>query len=171
MKFLSENETKDAEHWFNEAARVARQATCLKARCGSVIVKGDEIIGEGYNGPPLDDEASRTCPQEYTQSLKPLFDKTCCVHAEWCAVLDACKRNPSKIAGSRLYFMRVNETGELTKAGDPYCTVCSRLTMEAGVAEFALWQKDGMAVWPLDEYNRESYAFFTKESRARNLTN
>ncbi|GEM_PF-169974 len=164
MKFLAENEVKDAENWFNEAARIARQAKCLKARCGSVIVSDGVIIGEGYNGPPLDDEASRTCSREYTQTLKPLFDKTCCIHAEWRAVLDASKRNPDKLAGSRLYFMRVNGDGELTKAGEPYCTVCSRFTMEAGVAEFALWQEQGMAVWPLKEYNTESYAFFTREN-------
>ena len=164
MKVLLQDEAKEAEHWFDEAARVARQAKCLKAHCGSVIVKDGEIIGEGYNGPPLDDESSRTCTQEYTQTLKPLFDKTCCIHAEWRAVLDACRRNSDKIAGSRLYFMRVNKDGELTKAGDPYCTVCSRLTMEAGIAEFALWREQGMVVWLLAEYNQESYMFFTKES-------
>ena len=160
MHILAGSEASEAERWFDEAALVARQAKCFKAHCGTVIVKNGEIIGTGYNGPPLDQESNRTCGQILSQERKPLYDRTCCVHAEWRAVFDAAKRNHDKLTGSRLYFMRVDADGMPTRAGDPFCTVCSRLTMEAGISEFALWRPNGIAVWPADEYDRDSRAFF-----------
>jgi deoxycytidylate deaminase len=60
MKNLTNTiEEKDAIKWMNEAGKVAQQALCLKAKCGTVIVSGNEIIGRGYNAPPLDKEENR----------------------------------------------------------------------------------------------------------------
>jgi hypothetical protein len=56
--------------------------------------------------------------------------------------------------------MRIDEAGNFTDAGDPFCTVCSRLTMEAGVGEFALYNNGGADVYPLCEYNAKSYAAY-----------
>jgi hypothetical protein len=78
------------------------------------------------------------------------------VHAEWRAVIDACKRGGINVEGSRLYFMRIDKDGNFTDAGDPFCTVCSRLTMESGVSEFALWNAQGADVYDLAEYDRKS---------------
>jgi len=161
MKFLEGADAEEAQTFFMAAAKCAEKATCRKSYCGSVIVSGGEIIGEGYNSPAGELEENRTCEAVYTSTKKPLFDKTCCIHAEWRAILDACKRNPEKIPGSRLYFMRIDDQGNVLKSGEPYCTVCSRLTLEAGIAEFALWQEKGMAVWDAAEYDRASYAYFT----------
>ncbi len=50
-------------------------------------------IGRGHNSPPDDDETQRTREVgDYNYEVKPKYDKTCCVHAEWNAILDACKR-------------------------------------------------------------------------------
>jgi deoxycytidylate deaminase len=146
--------------YFTAAAEVAQRATCHNGHCGTVIVWCGEIIGEGYNGPAFNDEANRTCDTVYDLSVKPKFDKTCCTHAEWRAILDACKRNPDKIDGSVLYFMRVNDAGEFTDAGDPYCTTCSRLTLESGIGEFALWNRGGADIYDASEYNQKSYDYF-----------
>jgi hypothetical protein len=91
---------------------------------------------------------------------KPKYDKTCCVHAEWRAVIDACKRNADKIGGLVLYFMRIDEEGNFTDAGEPFCTTCSRFTMEAGISEFVLWNDDGADLYPLAEYDQKSYEFY-----------
>lgn len=41
---------------FQLAAEVAAHAKCKRARCGSVVVTAaGEVIGKGYNAPPLDD--------------------------------------------------------------------------------------------------------------------
>lgn len=155
---------EDAEEhlaYFAAAAQIAQRATCLRAQCGSIIVKDGEIIGRGYNSPPLDNESNRTCLNVYPEDqIKPRYDKTCCIHAEWRAILDACKRHPNKIAGSTLYFMRPGYQGVFTDAGEPYCTTCSRLAMEAGISYFALWNENLVCLYECAEYDRLSYKFF-----------
>ena len=164
MKYLQNKDEEQAIKWMKEAATVARKALCLKAKCGTVILKDGEIIGQGYNAPPLDDEKNRTCLDEYDFSGKPRYDHTCCMHAEWRAVLDAVRRNPEKVKGSQLYFVRVDGEGNIKKSGEPYCTVCSRFALHVGIAEFFLWKDKSICSFPTDEYNTLSYAY--KDSTA-----
>lgn len=154
------------EKWFKEAAKTALQATCRRALCGAVIVKDDEVIGYGFNAPPLNDEGNRTCDAVWNRNKKPKYDLTCCVHAEWNAILDACKRAGSRIEGSTLYFMRTNENGEFTDAGKPFCTVCSRLALQSGVKLFGLWN-GGPEMIDTVEYNRSSYEFHSGSPSAQ----
>jgi deoxycytidylate deaminase len=154
------NITDRHEYFFHEAMLVAREATCLRARCGSVVVSKDGIvIGRGFNAPPLSDENQRKCSETYLSTRKPKSDRTCCVHAEWNAILNASINNGLHVAGSTLYFMRVDEDGNMTNAGEPYCTVCSRLALQSGVSVFGLWE-DGPRMIPTDEYNEMSYSYF-----------
>lgn len=101
------------------------------------------------------------CAAPLDTSIKQSNDKTCCVHAEWNAILDAVKHHPDLVSGSTLYFMRVNEAGEFTEAGEPYCTVCSRLALESGIATFGLWN-DGPEMIDTAAYNQRSYAYFER---------
>jgi len=39
MIYLSGAEEKEAAQYLNEAAKIALKSTCLRAKCGSVIVK------------------------------------------------------------------------------------------------------------------------------------
>ena len=154
-------EVLDIRYFFEAAAEEAEKATCLRAKCGSVVVsKSGVILGRGYNAPPLGDETQRQCEAEPDLTKKPKYDKTCCVHAEWNAVIDAlANTQKGKLEGAWLYFMRVDEWGNFTDAGDPYCTTCSRFTMQAGVSEFALWNDGGAEVYTLPEYNQVSYEY------------
>ncbi len=146
--------------YFEDAATVAKYATCYRARCGSVIVsKRNVIIGRGYNAPPLGDETQRTCDVEYHTDKKPKSDKTCCVHAEWNAIIDALKNYPEEIEGSTLYFMRIAGDNSFTEAGDPYCTVCSRLALQSGIRWFGLWN-GGPQMIDTKKYNLLSYDFY-----------
>lgn len=146
--------------FFEEAQQVAQQATCHRARCGSVIVAKDgTIIGRGFNAPPNNDESQRMCDVKLDKSIKQNNDKTCCVHAEWNAILDALKHHPSEITGSTLYFMRVNDSGEFTEAGEPYCTVCSRLALQSGIETFGLWN-GGPDMIATEIYNQKSYEYY-----------
>ncbi|MFH0873955.1 MAG: deaminase [Candidatus Komeilibacteria bacterium] len=135
-----------AEKWLQEAANSAKQALCHQAKCGCVIVKDDEVIGRGYNAPPLDSEANRRCDLD-----------SCCVHAEWRAIMDTLRHHPDMILGSTLYFTRVDNTGTILKSGQPYCTVCSRLALDVGIITFVLWHEAGITEYPTAEYNRLSY--------------
>ncbi len=159
MNNLKGVEEKEAKAWLAKAAEVARKSFCLNRKCGTVIVKDGELIGEGYNAPPLDDVSKRRCLVTYDFPQKPNFDRTCCVHAEWRAIIDALRRNPEKVKGSRLYFTGLDENDNLKKSGKPSCTVCSRMSLDVGIAEFVLWHEQGICVYPTDEYNELSYEY------------
>jgi deoxycytidylate deaminase len=155
MKYLSGAEEEEAIKWMEEAAKIAQSALCLRAKCGTVIVSDGNIIGKGYNAPPLDDLKNALCDTERGERGK--HDRTCCMHAEWRAILDGVKRNPNRMVGSQLYFTRVNENGEILKSGEPYCSVCSRLALDAGVSEFVLWHEKGICSYDTTEYNKLSF--------------
>jgi deoxycytidylate deaminase len=157
MEMLIQENANDSLRWLDAAAEKAKEALCLRAKCGSVIVKNGEIIGAGYNAPPQDNLAFRTCMNEYELPKNYRYDHTCCMHAEWRAIFDALKNHPDKIKGSTLYFNRVDENGQPKKSGKPYCTVCSRLALDNGVEYFVLRHEDGVGVYPTDEYDRLSY--------------
>jgi deoxycytidylate deaminase len=148
------------EEYFTQAAQVATKATCHRARCGAVIVSSDGIVvGRGFNAPPLGDESQRACGTVYHSDKKPKSDKTCCVHAEWNAILNALRDYPDKVSGATLYFMRIDDDGEFTQAGDPYCTVCSRLALQSGIKTFGLWN-NGPQMYDTGLYNLKSYEHF-----------
>jgi len=43
------------------AIEVAKNSTCLRSKCGSIIIKDNKIIGKGYNSPPNEIESQRRC--------------------------------------------------------------------------------------------------------------
>lgn len=149
------------EDYFKKAAEIAEKALCLHDKCGAVVVLDSKIIGEGYNGPACDSISNRKCNIDLINSLKPKSDRTCCVHAEWRAIVDAVRRK-GDIRESTLYFTRVDENGNILKSGQPYCTVCSRLALDTGVKYFALWHDAGIKLYDANEYNELSYKFHTQ---------
>lgn len=159
------------EEWFEEARRVASHALCDRDKCGAVIVQNDVIIGSGYNAPPQDDLHNKKCHLDLVLSDKPKSDRTCCVHAEWRAILDAVKKSKD-LHGSTLYFTRVKTDGSIAPAnGVPYCTVCSRLALETGISFFALYTKEGVVIYNTKEFNELSYLFHQKANYLSEKTN
>jgi deoxycytidylate deaminase len=159
MKFLSGEEKKKAIEYMEKAAEIALNSSCIRSKCGSIIVKDGEIIGSGFNSPPAEMENQRRCRENKKDLHEKVTDKTCCVHAEQRAMIDALKRNPEKILGSRLFFIRLDEQGNIKRAGKPYCTICSKMALDIGIAEFVLWHKEGICVYNTDEYNKISFQF------------
>jgi len=139
------------------ALEQARAATCRRAKCGSVIVSSDLVIGAGMNGPPGQLASQQRCLRRH--ELAPGFksDTTCCIHAEQRAIMEALRHHPGRVVGARLYFVRLNAAGQLGVAGRPYCTHCSKLALDAGLAEFVLWQSQGITVYDAIEYNDLSF--------------
>ena len=90
---------------------------------------------------------------------KRVTDKTCCMHAEQRAIMDAMKRNPEELHGSRIYFIRLSEDGRIAKSGKPYCTICSKMSLDSGIKEFVLLHDDGICVYDTEEYNALSYQY------------
>jgi len=154
---------KEAKHWMSEASKEARQSICLRSKCGAVIVKNEEIIGVGHNSPPADSESQRRCLVEKNTLHKKITDKTCCVHAEQRAIINTLTKNPEKIKGAELYFIRLDEKNQEEKSGQPYCTICSKMALDVGISKFFLWHKEGIHGYPTDKYNQLSYKYTGSE--------
>jgi len=157
MIILSGEEAKKAFKYIDDAATAAAYACCFRSKCGSVIVKDDQVIGKGYNSPPLDTKLEYCLKDSLPANFKS--DKTCCMHAEQRAIIDALQHHPEKLPGSRLYFIRLDEQGNKKKSGEPYCTICSKFTLDNGVAEFVLYKEEGICVYDTVEYNELSFRF------------
>ena len=137
---------------------MAKLSMCKRGKIGAVVVLDGEIIGRGYNAPPNDDEENRMCHTDYRTSAKPKTDRTCCVHAEWRAIIGAI-RNKGDISGSTIYVAGVDNNGATRNSSKPYCTVCSRLTLDTGIKYFVLKHEDGIKTYDTKEYNKLSYDF------------
>ncbi|MEK6809595.1 MAG: hypothetical protein AABY40_02900, partial [Nanoarchaeota archaeon] len=153
MKIFCGEEEIQALEYIAKAAEIALSSTCGRSRCGSIIVKESSIIGGGYNSPPKNLESQKRCSCAKDSYHKKVTDKTCCIHAEQRAIMDALQHHPDKIAGSRLYFIRLDEQGNKKRSGDPYCTICSKFSLDAGLSEFVLWREEGICVYDTMEYN------------------
>ena len=146
------------EGWLEEVIEQAKFSTCQRSKCGSIIVKDNEIIGQGFNSPTANLESQRRCKnRKLSERFKS--DRTCCVHAEQRAIMDALRRNPIKITGSVLYFIRLDSNNRPEVAGEPYCTICSKMALDTGVAGFALWQNDSWKIYDTEKYNTLSYNY------------
>lgn len=157
MRILEGIGRAEAAIYMGVAQKIALSSPCLKSHCGSVIIKEGVIIGRGFNSPPLNRPIERCIKDCLSKNFKS--DRHCCVHAEQRAVMDALRRNSARIPGSRLYFARTDLKGERLFAGRPYCTICSKTVLDAGVSEFALWHPEGICVYDTEEYNTLSFAY------------
>ena len=159
MKHLSDTDEIIALKYLDKAIILAEKATCKRSKCGSVIVKSGKIIGGGFNSPPKDYKEQERCSCSKDLYHKKVTDKTCCVHAEQRAIMDALKKNPDKLPGSRLYFIRIDKDGVPSDAGEPYCTICSKMALDVGISEFVLRHNKRLCVYETKEYNTLSFQY------------
>lgn len=159
MELLSGEEYETALKYLKESARHAKEATCQRAKGGSVIVKNNEVIGNGFNSPPANLETQRRCSHDKNKLHRKVTDKTCCIHAEQRAIFDALKNNPTKLAGSTIYFTRIDENNKILASGNPYCTICSKSALDVGISFFILLNENGICKYSTEEYNKLSYEY------------
>lgn len=140
----------------SDCVDLAHQSTCKRSRCGAIIVSecGTMTIGEGYNSQPCNVDAE--C---FKDSLPANFksDKTCCIHAEQRAIVNALKNFPDKVNGSTLYFVRLDEKGQPKPSGEPYCTICSKMALDVGISRFVLFHKNSEDTGWLKSYEANYY--------------
>jgi deoxycytidylate deaminase len=161
MRIISDpKELAFVEKTYARIAELAKTAGCHDWQCAAVIVGADgKTAGEGVNSPPSNLESERRCHANKTLLHPKVSDKSCCIHAEQRAVMDALKRNPAKLSGSTLYYCRLGKNGKLALSGEPWCTICSKMALDAGVAEFVLKKAEGYVAYATDEYNRLSFSY------------
>lgn len=120
-----------------------------------MLAKNGKIIGQGWNSPPGDICIKKCFKDDLPKDFKS--DKTCCIHAEDRAIRNALARAPSEVRGSQLFFIRLDDKNEMQIAGKPYCTMCSKLALDVGIAEFVLWHEQGITAYGAEEYNLISF--------------
>lgn len=156
MKVLKEkDEIMYAIKWFARAGEEAEKSTCHRKRCGTVIVKNNRIIGKGYNSPPGDKTLKKCLKDSLPKKFKS--DRTCCVHAEQRAIMDALRHYPHEVEGATLYFVKINKKNKIEYSGKPYCTICSKMSLDVKIKRFVLWHKSGITIYDTEEYNRISF--------------
>lgn len=139
---------------FNQLVEVAKNSTCCRSKCGSIILSDEEVIGIGYNSQPCN-VVGECFKDDLDKDFKS--DKTCCIHAEQRAIFEALKNHPDKIVGSTLFFIRLDEHDHAKRSGEPYCTICSKMALDVGISKFCLWHAEGWTAYDTDYYNRLSF--------------
>lgn len=160
MRILKGEEEKQALKFFDKAAEMAKKSLCHRARCGAIIVKNGVMVAEGFNAPPQNSDERRTCLNEYEIPGGFRHDRTCCIHAEQRAALNAAKQGKD-LTGGRVYFVFLDEAGRKIKVSDIKCTICSRVILDAGVSEWAVYAPDGVRIYGVAEFDAFSYGHKT----------
>ncbi|MGV8152001.1 MAG: hypothetical protein ACP5OG_02895 [Candidatus Nanoarchaeia archaeon] len=159
MRLLYGKEQENARYFMLEAAKIAEKSLCMRSKCGSVIVKENNIIGRGFNSPPKNKKDIERCLKPSSSYNEKVTDKTCCIHAEERAIIDALRNNANELIDSALYFIRLGKEGEITFAKNPYCTICSKLSLDVGIKDFVLWHEHGIVAYNTEEYNNLSFNY------------
>jgi dCMP deaminase len=144
------------------ALSVAARSTCLRRKFGAVIVKGDNIVGTGYNG---NARGVINCYEVgCIKDMKGLpsnsaYDLCPAVHAEENAIINSSR---SDRIGARLYIAGLNPDGGYTRA-DP-CQRCKRKIINSEISEVVLLDEDGKPVQiDVNAFAQEDTAWYVKE--------
>ena len=141
----------------------AMKSTCLRSKCGAIIVNDfdDTIVGRGWNALP----GYYCCaPTECIKDKLPdsfKSDRTCCIHAEQAAIIDALSKKGSnhRLVGCSLYFIRLDLNNKVMFAGKPYCSICSKMALEARLEYFCLYHEQGWVAYGAKEYNDLTFQY------------
>ena len=158
-------------YFLNIALAVAARSTCLRRKFGAVIVKGNTIVGTGYNGTA---KGVVNCfeagciknmlnlPQDRAYDLCPG------VHAEENAIINS---NRSDRIGAKLYIAGVDADGNYTKAVP--CQRCMRKIINSEIDEVVILDDNGEhARYMVEDWVQQDTDWYIKEyqkARDRNL--
>lgn len=121
------------KYYLNIAKAVSERSTCLRVKCGAVIVVNDNIVATGYVGSPRDEPNCcdiGTCKREIL-NIQPGKNYEICesVHAEMNAFLH-CGRERAFGGDVYIYIERIDGRKE---NHDGMCVMCSRMAKQVGI--------------------------------------
>lgn len=126
------------QYYLQIAEAVSAKSPCLKKHYGAVIVKDDNIIATGYNGPARGEPHCMRCTKRNSGKDYDTFCSCPAVHAEQNAML-AASREQMVGATMYLYGVKVGE-GEINAIP---CEICFRLLKNSGITKVV--SRDGVS--------------------------
>ncbi|MBN2203103.1 MAG: hypothetical protein JW700_02885 [Candidatus Aenigmarchaeota archaeon] len=153
MRLLEGEERKEAQHFLEIAANVAKNSTCRKSQRGVIIVKNGKIVGKGNNNTTIEKLCDYPCALE-----REIREPNLCpvVHAEEYAILNT---ERCDLEGSRMYHIKVKD-GKIKPSGEPSCTRCSPFVLASGISEFVLLHEEGPTVYTAQEFNEKTFQHY-----------
>ena len=125
---------KTDEYYLQIADAVSVKSKCLKKHYGAIIVKNNEIISTGFNGPARGEDHCLKCTK--VGSDKDIIEYSSCpaIHAEMNCIISASRQ---EMLGSTLYLSGRDASGTIDEIGLPItarpCEICLRLIKNAGI--------------------------------------
>jgi len=149
------------KYFLDIALSVAARSTCLRRKFGAVIVKGNTIVGTGYNG---NARGVINCYEVgCIKDMKGLpansaYDLCPAVHAEENAIINSSRGDR---IGAKLYIAGLNPDGSYTRA-DP-CQRCKRKVINSEISEVILLDEGGQSVRiDVSDFIQEDTAWYVK---------
>lgn len=121
--------TKD-EYYLGIALAVAKKSTCLRKQYGAIIVKNDQVLATGYNGPVRGEPHCTVCTKVDCDKDMAEYKNCPAVHAEMNCIISASR---DEMLGANLYLAGYDSvTGKENLNAEP-CEICLRLIKNAGI--------------------------------------
>ena len=144
--------TKTEEYYLQIADAVSLKSKCLKKHYGAIIVKNNEIISTGFNGPARGEDHCTKCTK--VGSDKDMIEYSSCpaIHAEMNCIISASRQ---EMLGSTLYLSGRDVSGSIDEIGLPIaarpCEICLRLIKNAGIEKVinkngVIYQRDSKGI-------------------------
>ena len=144
--------TKTDEYYLQIADAVSIKSKCLKKHYGAIIVKNNEIISTGFNGPARGEDHCAKCTK--VGSDKDMIEYSSCpaIHAEMNCIISASRQ---EMLGSVLYLSGRDVSGSIDEIGLPIaarpCEICLRLIKNAGIEKVinkngVIYQRDSEGI-------------------------
>ena len=144
--------TKTDEYYLQIADAVSIKSKCLKKHYGAIIVKNNEIISTGFNGPARGEDHCVKCTK--VGSDKDMIEYSSCpaIHAEMNCIISASRQ---EMLGSTLYLSGRDVSGTIDEIGLPIaarpCEICLRLIKNAGIEKVinkngVIYQRDSEGI-------------------------
>lgn len=129
-KYLTYNQT-----YIDVAKRISDDSTCLKARCGSVLVKDGIIISTGCNGASRKEESCKDCGACAREGYK--VDRTnyvgCkAIHAEINCLSNLLITGCNSVVGTEIYAYYKRMNNDKVEHVGP-CEGCMKFLKNVGV--------------------------------------
>ena len=153
--------TKTDEYYLQIADAVSIKSKCLKKHYGAIIIKNNEIISTGFNGPARGEDHCVKCTK--VGSDKDMIEYSSCpaIHAEMNCIISASRQ---EMLGSTLYLSGRDvsvylsgryASGAISAIGLPIaarpCEICLRLIKNAGIEKVinkngVIYQRDSEGI-------------------------